>query len=142
MDARRASVTTRDIGSLWEDAVLAHLQRAGLKMIARNFTCRYGEIDLIMREQDRRERDRREQDQRDHDQIVFIEVRYRGDDMHGGGTVSVGAGKRAKLARAAAVYLQQNPVLAAMTCRFDVVGCSGTPVTPVFEWTRSAFDAF
>jgi putative endonuclease len=96
-------------------------------MIARNFTCRYGEIDLIMR---------------DRDQIAFIEVRYRGDDMHGGGTVSVGAGKREKLARAAAVYLQQNPVLAAMTCRFDVVGCSGTPVTPVFEWTRSAFDAY
>jgi len=137
MDARRASVTTRDIGSLWEDAVLAHLQRAGLKMIARNFTCRYGEIDLIMREENRRE-----QDQRDHDQIVFIEVRYRGDAMHGGGTVSVGAGKRAKLARAAAVYLQQNPVLAAMTCRFDVVGCSGTPVSPVFEWTRAAFDAY
>ena len=127
MDARRASVTTRDIGSLWEDAVLAHLQRASLKMLARNFTCRYGEIDLIMR---------------DRDQIAFIEVRYRGDDMHGDGTVSVGAGKRAKLARAAAVYLQQNPVLAAMTCRFDVVGCSGTPGTPVFEWTRSAFDAF
>ena len=126
-DARRASVTTRDIGSRWEDAVLAHMQRAGLKTIARNFTCRYGEIDLIMR---------------DRDQIAFIEVRYRGDDMHGDGTVSVGAGKRAKLARAAAVYLQQNPMLAAMTCRFDVVGCSGTPVTPVFEWTRSAFDAY
>jgi len=126
-DARRASVTTRDIGSRWEDAVLAHMQRAGLKTIARNFTCRYGEIDLIMR---------------DRDQIAFIEVRYRGDDMHGDGTVSVGAGKRAKLARAAAVYLQQNPMLAAMTCRFDVVGCSGTPVTPVFEWTRAAFDAY
>ena len=126
-DARRASVTTRDIGSRWEDAVLAHMQRAGLKTIARNFTCRYGEIDLIMR---------------DRDQIAFIEVRYRGDDMHGHGTVSVGAGKRAKLARAAAVYLQQNPMLAAMTCRFDVVGCSGTPVTPVFEWTRAAFDAY
>ena len=126
-DARRASVTTRDIGSRWEDAVLAHMQRAGLKTIARNFTCRYGEIDLIMR---------------DRDQIAFIEVRYRGDDMHGDGTVSVGAGKRAKLARAAAVYLQQNPMLAAMTCRFDVVGCSGTPVSPVFEWTRAAFDAY
>ena len=126
-DARRASVTTRDIGSRWEDAVLAHMQRAGLKTIARNFTCRYGEIDLIMR---------------DRDQIAFIEVRYRGDDMHGDGTVSVGAGKRAKLARAAAVYLQQNPMLAAITCRFDVVGCSGTPVSPVFEWTRAAFDAY
>ena len=127
MDVRRANVTTRDTGSLWEDAVLAYLQRAGLALVARNFTCRYGEIDLIMRERD---------------QIAFIEVRYRGDDMHGGGTVSVGAGKRAKLARAAAVYLQQNPALAAMTCRFDVVGCSSSPSTPLFEWTRAAFDAF
>jgi len=127
MDARRVNATTRDTGAHWEDAVLAYLQRAGLALIARNFTCRYGEIDLIMR---------------DRDQIAFIEVRYRGDAMHGGGTVSVGAGKQAKLARAAAIYLQRNPVLAAMTCRFDVVGCSGTPVKPVFEWTRGAFDAF
>jgi putative endonuclease len=127
MDARRANATTRDTGARWEDAVLAYLQRAGLKLIARNFTCRYGEIDLIMR---------------DRDQIAFIEVRYRGDAVHGNGTVSVGAGKQAKLVRAAAVFLQDNPVLAAMTCRFDVVGCSGTPATPVFEWTRRAFDAF
>jgi putative endonuclease len=126
MDARRVNATTRDTGSRWEDAVLAYLQRAGLTLIARNFTCRYGEIDLIMRERD---------------QIAFIEVRYRGDHMHGDGTVSVGAGKQAKLARAAAVFLQRNPVLAAMTCRFDVVGCSGTPATPVFDWTRGAFDA-
>jgi putative endonuclease len=126
MDARRVNATTRDTGSRWEDAVLAYLQRAGLTLIARNFTCRYGEIDLIMRERD---------------QIAFIEVRYRGDPMHGDGTVSVGAGKQAKLARAAAVFLQRNPVLAAMTCRFDVVGCSGTPATPVFDWTRGAFDA-
>jgi TIGR00252 family protein len=127
MDARRSHATTRDTGSRWEDAVLAYLQRASLTLIARNFTCRFGEIDLIMR---------------DRDQIAFIEVRYRGDDLHGGGTVSVGAGKRTTLARAAARYLQRNPVFAAMTCRFDVVGCSGTPVKPVFEWTRSAFDAF
>jgi putative endonuclease len=125
MDARVAKATTRDTGSRWEDAVLAYLQRAGLTLIARNFTCRYGEIDLIMR---------------DRDQIAFIEVRYRGDDLHGGGTVSVGAGKRTKLARAASIYLQQNPMLAAMTCRFDVVGCSGTPANPVFEWIRSAFE--
>ena len=127
MDARVANATTRDIGSRWEDAVLGHLQRAGLALLARNFTCRYGEIDLIMR---------------DRDQIAFIEVRYRGNDLHGDGTVSVGAGKRTKLVRAASIYLQQNPMLAAMTCRFDVVGCSGTPVKPVFEWTRGAFDAF
>ena len=121
MDARHADATTRNTGSRWEDAVLAYMQRAGLVLVARNFTCRYGEIDLIMR---------------DRDQIAFIEVRYRGDELHGDGTVSVGAGKQAKLARAAAIYLQQNPMLAAMTCRFDVVGCSGSPSTPVFDWSR------
>lgn len=127
MDAHRARATTRDTGARWEDAALAWLQRAGLALIARNFTCRYGEIDLVMR---------------DRDQIAFIEVRYRGDDSQGGGTVSVGPGKRAKLTRAAAVFLQQHPELAARPCRFDVVGCCGSLAAPKFEWTRAAFDAF
>ena len=121
------TASTRDTGSRWEDAVLAYLQRAGLVLIARNFTCRYGEIDLIMR---------------DRDQIAFIEVRYRGGNAQGGGTVSVGAGKRAKVARAAAIFLQQQPALAAQPCRFDVVGCCGTLAAPGFEWTRASFDAF
>jgi putative endonuclease len=128
MDTRRAgtSATTRDTGSRWEDAVLARAQRAGLALIARNFSCRYGEIDLIMR---------------DRDQIVFIEVRYRGGHAQGGGTLSVGSSKRAKLVRTAALFLQQQPALAAEPCRFDVVGCSGSLAAPVFEWTRAAFEA-
>ena len=107
--------------------MLAHAQRAGLVLIARNFSCRYGEIDLIMR---------------DRDQIVFIEVRYRGGDAQGGATLSVGASKRAKLVRTAALFLQQQPALAAKPCRFDVVGCRGALAASVFEWTRAAFDAF
>ena len=74
---------------------------------------------------------------REREQIVFVEVRYRGAAAHGDGTLSVGAGKRAKLARAAAVYLQAHPVFANLPCRFDVVGCSGTPEHPDFEWTRA-----
>ena len=107
--------------------MLGYLQRQGLKLVVRNFTCRYGEIDLILR---------------DRDHLVFVEVRFRIADTHGDGTFSVGAGKRAKLTRAASVYLQQQPALAALPCRFDVVGCSGTLATPVFDWTQGAFDAF
>jgi putative endonuclease len=117
----------RVTGSAWEDAALVHLQRSGLMLVARNFTCRFGEIDLILR---------------DRDQLVFVEVRYRGAGARGDGTASVGAAKRLKLIRAAEVYLQAHPRLAALPCRFDVVGCSGTPLQPAFEWTRSAFDAF
>lgn len=116
---------TRDIGALWENAALAHLQHAGLHVLSRNFNCRYGEIDLIMR---------------DRDCTVFVEVRYRNTTARGGGLASVGPAKRQKLARTAAVYLQTNPRLAAGPCRFDVVACQGTPAQPQFEWIRAAFD--
>jgi putative endonuclease len=111
----------------WEDAALAHLQRHGMKLVERNFFCRVGEIDLILR---------------DGDQLVFAEVRYRGGVAHGDGTLSVGAAKRAKLTRTASVYLQAHPRFSHLPCRFDVVGCAGTLARPEFEWTRSAFDAF
>jgi putative endonuclease len=120
-------VTTRDTGAAWENAALAHLTHAGLRLLTRNFTCRHGELDLVMRETDC---------------VVFVEVRYRGSRGRGDGAASVGAGKRAKLVRAAQVYLLAHPRLAAAPCRFDVIGCGGTLQQPQIEWIRSAFDAF
>lgn len=120
----------RDIGALWEDAALAHLRGAGLHPLTRNFTCRVGEIDLVMLDKTSRE-----------GSTVFVEVRYRNASARGDGRASVGAAKRAKLLRAAALYLQAHPKLAAQPCRFDVIGCSGTPEQPQFDWTRNAFDA-
>ena len=116
----------RGVGILWENAALAHLRRAGLEPLTRNFNCRFGEIDLIMR---------------GTEGVVFVEVRYRKDARHGDGVASVGQAKREKLVRAAAVYLQAHPRLAAEPCRFDVIGCSGTPEQPQFDWMRNAFDA-
>ena len=52
----------RKTGSEWEAAVEAWLRKSGLRPLARNYFCRYGEIDLIMR---------------DGDSVVFIESRYR-----------------------------------------------------------------
>ena len=119
----------RSTGDLWENAALTHLQGAGLEMLERNFLCRYGEIDLIMR------------DRRSHAGIVFIEVRYRKSAGHGDGSASVGPAKRAKLVRTAQVWLQAHPKFANEPCRFDVIGCSGTAQEPAFDWTRAAFDA-
>lgn len=120
-------MSARDTGSEWENAALVHLQRAGLKLIERNFHCRLGEIDLILT---------------DGDSIVFAEVRYRGDAARGDGTATVGAVKQAKLVRAAKLWLQARPQFASQPCRFDVVGCAGTPQRPQFDWVRNAFDAF
>jgi putative endonuclease len=123
---------TRDVGVLWENAALSHLRKAGLQLLARNYRCRYGEIDLIML------------DKIAHasDSIVFVEVRYRNSSARGDGLASVGPAKRAKLIRTAAVYLQAHQKLAGMSCRFDVVACSGTPDSPSFDWIRAAFDAY
>jgi putative endonuclease len=110
-----------------EDRAWAHLQRAGLSLVARNYRvargprARGGEIDLICR---------------DHDgTLVFVEVRARAETQHGGAAASVGAAKRARIVFAAQRYLASLPVLP--PCRFDVVAIDGERL----QWLKAAFDA-
>ncbi len=117
----------RDTGALFEEVALAHLQRAGLTLLKRNYTSRLGEIDLILREKN---------------VIVFVEVRYRESNTRGDGAASVGAAKRLKLVRTAKLYLQAHPQLASLTCRFDVLAIEGDAEQPQIRWLRAAFDAF
>ena len=130
---RRASVSaekaanTRVAGARYEDIALAHLEKAGLALLARNYRCRYGEIDLVMR---------------DGDDVVFVEVRYRRSRGFGGGIDSVDAGKRAKLVRAAGAFLADHAQLAACACRFDVLAIGAAPDAPQIDWRRNAFEAY
>jgi putative endonuclease len=117
-------VTARETGAHYERIALAHLERAGLKLLARNFACRYGEIDLVMR---------------DGDVVVFVEVRHRRPGRFGDGIDSIGAAKRAKLVRAAGVYLSAHPHLADRACRFDAIAIADDAQAP--DWRRNAFDA-
>lgn len=116
----------RDTGDVFEDRALAHLERAGLKLVARNFRTRFGEIDLIMR---------------DGDVLVFVEVRYRRSRGFGSAADSVTASKQARLVRAAHGYLAAHPRHATHACRFDLVAFDGEPARPVIDWQRGAFDA-
>jgi putative endonuclease len=105
-----------------EDAAAAHLEARGLKLLARNYRCRFGEIDLVMR---------------DGDTVVFVEVRARRSSAYGGAAASITAAKREKLIAAARHYLSGRSPLPA--CRFDAVLIEGEP--PRIEWLRSAFEA-
>ena len=118
---------TRSAGARYEAIALDHLQDAGLELIARNYHCRYGEIDLVMRERD---------------MIVFVEVRFRRAGHFGDGIDSVNAGKRAKLIRTASAFLAEHPRLADATCRFDVLAISDDSHAPSPDWRRNAFEAF
>ena len=130
MSGRGTTASPRTAGALYEDIALAHLQRAGLRLIERNFTCRLGELDLIM--------------QCDAT-LVFVEVRYRRASAarlnYGDGVDSISASKRTRLLRAAAMFLSTYPRFANSTCRFDVIAISGDPSTPVLDWRINAFEA-
>ena len=119
-------MTARAAGNEFERRALQHLQRAGLRLLARNFNTRYGELDLVLR---------------DGDCVVFVEVRYRRATAFGGGAASVGRAKRGRMQRAAQLFLQAHPALAVLPCRFDVVVFDGELHAPRCEWMRAAFEA-
>lgn len=114
-------LTTRQMqGNAGEDEALAHLQGQGLVLVERNFRCKGGEIDLILRQQDT---------------LVFVEVRKRADARYGGAAASVNARKQARLILAAQLYLQRYRTPPA--CRFDVIAFDGNTV----NWIRNAIEA-
>jgi putative endonuclease len=107
-------------GRAGEDEALAYLQRTGLTLVERNFRCKGGEIDLIMKERS---------------VLVFVEVRKRSDASYGGAAASVTSRKQARLILAAQIYLQRFKMPPA--CRFDVIAIDGTSM----NWLKNVIDA-
>ena len=119
----KASASTRTQGQWAEDRALAHLQAAGLRLLARNYRTpgrSGGEIDLVMREPD--------------GTVVFVEVRSRTSRDWGGAGASIGATKQRRIVFAARHYLLR--LGAQPPCRFDAV-----LLEPALTWIRGAFDA-
>lgn len=111
-----------------EAACCKYLKSQGLKLIDRNFSCRNGEIDLIML---------------DNETLVFVEVRFRKNNMFGGGLESITYTKQKKLRYTAELFLQQNSQY--KNARFDVVSMSKKTQTVfsrqryTFNWVTNAF---
>jgi len=109
----------RRAGNVAEDLALSFLKAQGLQLKARNFTCRLGEIDLVMAERGT---------------IVFVEVRQRSSGAFGGAAESITARKREKLLATARFYLARMRDLP--PCRFDAVLVDGQGRV---QWIRDAF---
>ena len=109
------------IGKKAEDVAYSFLKKNGLELIARNYRCNFGEIDLIMQ---------------DKEILVFVEVRYRKSDKFGSAIESVDANKQRKLVFTANHYLNQTSH--SQPTRFDVVALS--PDEPP-HWIIDAFMA-
>ena len=108
------------VGQAAEAHAEAFLKTQGLTLVARNWRCRFGEIDLVMQ---------------DGATLVFVEVRLRSRRDFGGAAASVTPAKQKKLLAAARQYLAALKTLP--PCRFDVVALSGDAAP---EWIRNAFD--
>lgn len=112
-------------GNQAEDDAQAHLERHGLRLLARNWSCRNGELDLVML---------------DGDTVVFVEVRYRRYAAWGGALESVDRRKQQKLIMAAQLFLQKEARWAKHPCRFDVVAIDSAASKESPNWIRNAFD--
>ena len=111
---------TNAAGELAESLAADYLQRRGLRLLARNYRCRLGEIDLILA---------------DGEVLVFAEVRLRRNAAYGGAAASITAAKRQRILRAARHYLSGRPEPA---CRFDVVLLDALAADRI-EWIKDAF---
>jgi putative endonuclease len=107
-------------GNLAEALVADYLQVRGLRLIERNYSCRLGEIDLILA---------------DGPALVFAEVRLRRNLDYGGAAASITAAKRQRILRAARHYLSGRPE---RPCRFDVILLDALDPGRI-EWIKDAF---
>jgi putative endonuclease len=89
-----------------EDLAAEHLEARGCVILARNWRRPEGELDLVVDDQG---------------VCVFVEVRSRTGDEYGHPLETVDRRKRARVIRAARLYLDAEPTRAS-GYRFDVVG--------------------
>ncbi len=93
------------VGRRGEDVAARFLVDKGYRLVARNYRCRLGEVDIVAY---------------DALDLVFIEVKARTTRAFGFPQEAVGLGKQRKLRALAERYLQENKPSCAGV-RFDVV---------------------
>lgn len=102
------------------------LSKQGLTLLSRNYACRWGEIDIIMQ---------------DHSDLVFIEVRYRKQNLYGSPAETVTRQKQEKIRLTAEHFLLSHSQHQRKNCRFDVIaaqpGSSSDKLS--LNWIRNAF---
>lgn len=118
-------------GRAAEAIACQYLEKNGLQLIEKNFNSRFGEIDIIMQHSET---------------LVFIEVRYRKNDLYGGAKASITPLKQKKIIKTALYYMQCKG--REFNSRFDVIAITGEANDRislniknnlVIEWIKNAF---
>jgi putative endonuclease len=102
------------------------LEGLGFTILARNFRCRAGEVDIVAR---------------DGEATVFVEVKERSSSGHGAGYEAVTRSKRRRIVRAAVLFAASRG-LSEAPLRFDVVSIDRDASNePRIRHDRGAFDS-
>ena len=114
-------INKNNTGAAAEQLAATFLTQKGLKLVAQNYNCRFGEIDLVMQ---------------DGNTLVFVEVRLRSNDIFGSAAMSITKQKQQKLIATAQHFLQTHQDCG---CRFDAILMNKTHLDHI-EWLRNAFE--
>lgn len=115
---------TKELGFQGEHLALEKIISLGYKVLAKNYTCKLGEIDIIAK---------------DKDTLVFIEVRTKSNKKFGLPQETVNIKKQNKIKKVAQYYLVKNNLLD-FYCRFDVIGITWqNNCKPQIEIIKDAF---
>lgn len=115
----------KEIGNLGEEYTARFLRSNGCEILARNFTIRGGELDIVAKK---------------GDILHIVEVKTRKPNPLSSGGQAITPKKIASVVRAASAYIAQNEI--DLSCVFDVaiVEVDGEKITG-FQYIQRAFTA-
>ena len=111
-------------GLRFEEQARCYLAARGLQFVQSNYRCRFGEVDLIMR---------------DGDTLCFIEVRYRNSSDFGGAAASITPAKQRRIVKSALFYLSSKAQPMRNPLRFDALILQQRAGGIEFDWIKNAF---
>ena len=113
-------LSSKTVGMQYEKRAAEYLTGQGYRVLARNYRCKRGEIDIIAK---------------DGSYLCFVEVKYRASGEFGGALGAVNLRKQQRISRTALYYLMEQGYTDNTPCRFDVLGVTGDHI----ELIKNAF---
>ncbi len=104
--AARGPLSTSARGAAGEERAAAYLAQRGYAILARNFRCRSGEVDIVAGR---------------GDAVAFVEVKCWGVLGEADLEYSVGRAKQRRITNAARWFIARRPEVAGKRFRFDVI---------------------
>lgn len=117
--------TRRRSGDAAEDLAVGHLERLGFRVLERNFTCRWGELDVVAEQ---------------GELLAFVEVRMRATAVWGDPAHTISRAKQRRIVRATLHWLFRNAGRN-RALRFDVISIVGRGADARVEHIPNAFEA-